>query len=218
MADKIQESVLKGAQEANKEFGQDPAGRKLLSDKRLGRTVLEKFEETERLKEEAVRDPLTGAYSRNHFEKVAKDMLRENKPFAVIFTDIDGFKEYNDRYGHPVGDAALKHLVAVVDNVIKVARVEGKEDLLVRWAGDEFLMLLRNVRELPQAVAIAERVGKQVKNSTFGGANGEKLKMTISQGVTVVKEGENLETLVNRADQALYDAKRTGRNKIATQR
>lgn len=213
MADQITEKVLKAAHKANQELGKTEEGRKSLSSDIVGEPVLNKYLEVEDLSEENIRDTLTGAFNRRYLESVVGGLLKEKKLFAFMMCDLDNFSEYNDEYGHDIGDAALKGFVVTVDDAIKVGRPQGKEDFLARWGGEEFAVVLRNINDVGKALEIGERIRQKVESSFFSGGNGKKLKMTVSLGVTLSSPEDNVESITKRADIALYNAKKGGRNR-----
>lgn len=154
----------------------------------------------EELNHHATHDPLTGALNRRAFallaEKQVAQAARTGRPLAVLMMDLDHFKRINDTLGHSGGDATLCRFVAVAGDVLRA------EDVLCRFGGEEFVALLPHA-EAAQAVAAAERLRLAF---TATGA-------TVSIGVASLRPGEDLEDLLRRADAALYDAKRAGRNR-----
>jgi len=167
-----------------------------------------------RLEEMATTDKLTGACNRRefdrHFEMVTYLYKRQKTPFSVVLFDIDGFKEINDRFGHMAGDGVLQQIVRLAGGHIR------HNDLVVRWGGDEFLLLVRN--ELPQAWQVAERLRQQVRGGDllagFGAESGAG-EVTISCGVVSYEAGETLDRLMLRVDAALYQAKARGKDQTA---
>lgn len=154
----------------------------------------------EELNHHATHDPLTGALNRRAFallaEKQVAQAARTGRPLAVLMMDLDHFKRINDTLGHSGGDATLCRFVAVAGDVLRA------EDVLCRFGGEEFVALLPHA-EAAQAVAAAERLRLAF---TATGA-------TVSIGVASLRPGEDLEDLLRRADAALYDAKRAGRDR-----
>ena len=158
------------------------------------------YEETKRV---SLYDPLTGLANRRMMdimlEKNFARAVRLVKPLSAIMLDIDYFKEYNDRRGHNAGDNLLVSLAAIL---LKETR---KIDLVVRYGGEEFLVLLPDTK-IARAGEVAERMRKKVENS---------LEITLSLGVaTYYKDMKTEEDLVFQADKALYQAKRNGRNRV----
>jgi diguanylate cyclase (GGDEF)-like protein len=156
-------------------------------------------------------DFLTGVYNRRHFEGLARVELarcqRYVRPLSVLMIDIDHFKAVNDAYGHAAGDLVLK-------NVVAICRAEKRDpDLLARVGGEEFAMMLPETTEAA-AAQFAERLRREVAG-TMPTVYGEKLGVTISIGVagaTIRTLG--VEALLRCADRALYEAKRSGRDRV----
>lgn len=124
---------------------------------------------------------------------------------SVIFFDIDHFKKVNDTYGHEAGDIVLQDVAQAIKTSVRSG------DTVARWGGEEMLASLLGATEA-DAADKAEAIRKKVAGLVFPGVPG--LKVTISSGVATHEEGEDLKTLVKRADQSLYKAKETGRNKV----
>lgn len=153
----------------------------------------------------ATTDPLTGAFNRRHFEnrvdaEVARAQ-RDGKPLSLMIFDIDHFKKVNDRFGHRVGDEVLVELTQLAQEHAR------DNDVLARWGGEEFIMLLPDCDAL-EAHQAAEKLRQTISNHHFDVVG----QLTCSFGVAQALPGEPLQTWVNRADAALYGAKDTGRN------
>ena len=158
-------------------------------------------------------DALTGAFSRLYFTNTATEMLKkcieENEDFSVIYYDVDFFKKVNDNYGHGVGDEVLKIAVARAKNTLK------KDTVLARYGGEEFIIVLP-YNSLENAEKTAWRIQHTITESPF--TIGElSLNITISFGVASKKDTDtidDLDVIIDRADQALYKAKNSGRNTV----
>ena len=159
---------------------------------------------TEELRTLAMTDPLTGAFNRRHFtEELQRETNRSDRyavPFSLIMLDIDHFKNVNDRFGHETGDRVLKGLVELIRRRIRTS------DLLARWGGEEFMILLINMT-LPQAVAEAGNFLERLRACPFP----EIGLMTASFGVTQHRYQESVDELLIRVDDLMYRAKRGGR-------
>jgi diguanylate cyclase (GGDEF)-like protein/PAS domain S-box-containing protein len=167
-----------------------------------GRKVAE-----EELKRLATTDKLTGAYNRIKFQEIIdreiERVKRHNQPLSMIIFDIDHFKAVNDSYGHSAGDCALMTIADIVrENIRKI-------DYFVRWGGEEF-MIISSETNLDDAYALAERIRGIIENYTFEAVG----KITVSFGVTEFKENDTENSFVKRADDAMYLAKRKGRNLV----
>ena len=165
--------------------------------------------EAERL---ATIDPLTGAYNRRTFHEIAERELararRAGQPLSMVLIDLDHFREVNEKHGHVVGDEVLARFADLVRDSLR------KEDMLVRFGGDQFLILLPEVPG-PGAVVVAGRVRRRVSEETLNAA-GRRFTLTVSLGVAArLDEGpESVEGLLARATSALDLAKERGRNRV----
>jgi diguanylate cyclase (GGDEF)-like protein/PAS domain S-box-containing protein len=159
------------------------------------------------LKRLAAIDYLTGVFNRTTFKELIEREIeraqRYNKPLSMIMFDIDHFKKVNDTYGHSVGDYVLKTLAKIVREAIR------KIDYLVRWGGEEFLIILPE-NNLDKAQTLAERIRQIIEHYTFDNVG----KVTVSLGVAEFKEGDTEDTLINNSDSAMLKAKRKGRNRV----
>jgi len=160
-------------------------------------------------KELASTDALTGVRNRRYFEETAERELQScikgGRNFSVIMTDIDHFKSVNDRYGHGVGDEALKIFAARISHALK------QGTLLARYGGEEFVIVLPGANR-EEALKTAWRLNKTIQDSPFR-ADGLEINVTASFGVAAkTAECNTLLEIVNNADKALYQAKKSGRN------
>jgi diguanylate cyclase (GGDEF)-like protein len=160
-------------------------------------------------------DFLTGIYNRREFETLARAELarcqRYMRPLSVLLIDVDHFKAVNDRYGHAAGDGVLK-------NVVAIYRAEKREsDVLARLGGEEFIMMLPETT-LSAAAQFAERLRRRVEHGSPA-VYGESISVTVSIGLAGASIGASgIEELLRRADEALYEAKALGRNRVAISR
>jgi diguanylate cyclase (GGDEF)-like protein len=166
------------------------------------------------LKYLAITDPLTGLANRRHFSQRLEEELhrarRLNKPLAVIYIDIDHFKSVNDSLGHTAGDQALRHLGDICHQTLRDI------DFIARVGGEEFIAIIID-SDLAQAVAAAERLRAAMADSPVILNEGTSTTVTISLGVAALAASDlHGEGLLRRADQALYAAKRNGRNRVET--
>lgn len=154
-------------------------------------------------------DKLTGVYNRKHFEEALLFLLDnarlDKTEFAVIMFDIDDFKGVNDKYGHQTGDEVLVKLTTEVNKCI------GKSDIVGRYGGEEFILLLPNSSK-EKAINMAEKIRSNVEAAKI---LGDKRKITISIGIAMSSnEALNSQEIIERADQALYKAKNEGKNRF----
>jgi diguanylate cyclase (GGDEF)-like protein len=155
-------------------------------------------------------DELTKAFNRRSLvARLGEELSRSQRtrvPFSVAMLDLDNFKGVNDRYGHAAGDEVLKAFAAVAQATMR------KTDVFGRYGGEEFMMILTASAEAASASAL-ERVCAAVAAHDWA-AVAPGLKLTISAGLAEYRAGEAVEQLINRADAALYRAKRAGRNRV----
>lgn len=153
-------------------------------------------------------DKLTQIYNRFKLDEILENLISKSldsgTPCSVILLDIDHFKEINDTYGHPVGDEVLKEFALRLKNC-----VTNEEEAAGRWGGEEFLFIAFQSSQ-KEVEDLAEKIRKSISEENFG----ENIKLTCSIGVASYKSGEDAHSLLNRVDQALYEAKRSGRNKV----
>lgn len=171
-------------------------------------------ERTLELKMLAITDPLTGVYNRGHFFALAKQILieakRMNFPLSVAIIDIDHFKNVNDRFGHVVGDYALKQATAAMQAQIR------QMDVLGRYGGEEFVIALPTANP-EEALQIGQRIVTAVQELRMNHED-HVFGITISCGIASYNyENENLENILVRADKALYAAKESGRNRVVVE-
>ncbi len=173
--------------------------------------ISQRKREEERLREEAVTDPLTGITNRRMFEYKLQEHINSSvngdNVFSIIFFDIDRFKSLNDTYGHLVGDRGLCHLTRVCEKSLR------RNDTLARLGGDEFALILPDTNK-KSATRIGERIRESIEKIPFK-VNGERYSMTISAGIAT--NGGQLTTparITEAADVALYEAKKRGRNRV----
>ncbi len=160
----------------------------------------------EQLEQAASTDRLTGAWNRRRFEEAALPELalaqRRRDPLSLLMFDLDHFKRVNDTFGHGAGDAVLVGLVKAIRRHLRAS------DSLIRWGGEEFLVMVPATR-LEGAMALAEKMRTAVAAIEFPGIG----QVTLSLGVAQYAPGESLAAWIERADQALYGAKSAGRNR-----
>ena len=160
----------------------------------------------------AVTDDMTGLYNRRYFDRHLGVMLSkahdQERDMALMILDIDHFKSVNDTYGHDVGDAVIKEFA------VRLKRNIRGVDLACRFGGEEFVVLMPDT-DFRQAEMVAERVRQAISDRVFEVNAGRPLAVTVSAGVTLNETvADTPETLIKRADVALYRAKRGGRNRV----
>jgi len=152
-------------------------------------------------------DSLTNLYNRYYFMSSLSDHIRHvhrhESSSALLMIDIDFFKQVNDEYGHSVGDKILQQFAQILAKVLREA------DVAARWGGEEFVILLPKTSK-EESVVLATRLIKAVEEYTFE----SQIKLTISIGASQYKQDDTIESWIERADSALYQAKDEGRNRI----
>lgn len=164
--------------------------------------------EKQLLEELAARDPLTGLPNRRGIKVFLKNALSDfhdkQTPFCLMIIDFDHFKEINDTLGHDMGDKVLVEASTVMQDTVR------ERDVVARWGGEEFLLLTQQ-SSLSGALKVAEKIKESV-NLALSEKTGIDITLTI--GVAQISPGESIDACIKRADLALYDGKRTGRNKV----
>ncbi|MFL6635529.1 MAG: diguanylate cyclase [Massilia sp.] len=162
----------------------------------------------------AEHDHLTGAWSRRAFfgraERVLADVMRAGGALSLLIFDVDHFKAINDTHGHAVGDRVLADLVARTGAVLR-------DDACARVGGEEFAVLLPH-KDADAAVHLADELRRILERAAVDGTGGAAVRYTVSVGVATLDHGESLASLLQRADAALYAAKRGGRNRVVDAR
>jgi len=168
---------------------------------------------SEILRRLATTDPLTGAYNRRHFmELMAREQRRAdryNATFSILMIDIDHFKRVNDTFGHQVGDQAIQAMADACKRVVRPT------DLVARYGGEEFIVTLTHTDQ-PGALRVAERLRESVAEISVPTDKGA-LTFTISIGLSTYVKKSTIDKVIGRADQALYKAKESGRNRVCVE-
>jgi two-component system, cell cycle response regulator len=160
---------------------------------------------------QALVDGLTGLANRRHGEEVlAAEIARAERfggPVALVLADLDGFKDVNDRHGHPTGDMALREFAEVLRETVRDV------DLVSRWGGEEFVLVLPGT-DGGGATQLAERVRRTLRERSLFGPDGTPLVLTASFGVSFFPDASSPDELITQADRALYEAKRGGKDRV----
>lgn len=158
-------------------------------------------------------DPLTGAGNRSALNEALKHEInlavRNETPLSVVIFDFDNFKQLNDGYGHQCGDLVLKEITREVKNLIR------KTDQLFRYGGEEFVLLL-NSTSLTCATEVANKIRERIANTVIKFQQ-EEISISASMGAATLQEGDAIDTLINRADHAMFRAKDQGRNRVCAE-
>ncbi|BAF70639.1 GGDEF domain-containing protein [Nitratiruptor sp. SB155-2] len=156
---------------------------------------------------EAVHDPLTNLYNRNALKKEIKLLEEASLPYSVIIIDIDDFKKINDTFGHIAGDKVLRELGEIFHTYVR------KDSKVYRYGGEEFLIILLHT-DIDGAKKLAQRLKEVISHHTIVLDDGTNIIVTASFGIAQKKGDESFERVLKRADQALYKAKRDGKNRV----
>jgi diguanylate cyclase (GGDEF)-like protein len=174
--------------------------------------LLREVEDARRsLQQQAWRDELTGLLNRRRFAELAQRELqlarRSNQPLALAMVDIDDFKFVNDRHGHAAGDEVLRAVSRAAASALRAT------DLSARWGGEEFALLLPGTTGAA-ALAVLARTSQGVRSLEVALEGGAHVSCTVSVGVATLQPGEAFDTLVSRADRAMYAAKLAGKDRV----
>ncbi|MAD41554.1 MAG: hypothetical protein CL623_04095, partial [Arcobacter sp.] len=172
--------------------------------------VTELKEKSNLLEYQASHDNLTGLFNRNKFNtlfgKEIRRGLRYNNHLSLVLLDIDFFKVVNDTHGHQIGDQVLKEIASIIMQDVR------EHDTAVRWGGEEFLILLPET-DLEGAKIVAEKIRNSISEKPL---TNKKLNITASFGITIMNDKDTEESIIARTDEALYEAKENGRDKVVS--
>ena len=159
----------------------------------------------------ADRDPLTSGWNIRYFEKVAasraQECIKNGQNFSLLLIDADKFKKINEKYGHKLGDKVLIKLAEICRNSVR------EDDVVARYGGEEFIIFLNNTNT-HTAARVAERLRQSIEDDFIKNEN-ETIKFTVSIGVVSSEKTASIELLLRQVDDAMYQAKRNGRNQVA---
>ena len=152
------------------------------------------------------RDPLTGVYNRRKFDRDLELIIamseRTKKGTSLLMIDIDHFKKYNDEHGHQKGDQVLREVTQCIEKSLR----DYDKTHIYRYGGEEFVVIIPDISN-EHAFDVGDRIRRNVKTAS---------SVSVSVGISHYKENsDNLQSLIDNADKALYEAKRTGRNRVA---
>ncbi len=175
--------------------------------------ITELRQKFERTRHEALTDPLTGLSNRRGFDAALLEIRKESEVnkqnMALVIIDIDHFKAVNDKFGHTTGDEVLRYVAATLREVVR------GNDITTRYGGEEFAIILPET-DLEGAHTVANNIRKRICRAPIGRKASQEIigTITISAGVGQLKHQEEISTLIERTDAALYDAKNQGRNRV----
>lgn len=209
----IHQSILWGMVNASHEFAKNLLV--VLSERvrSHNRVIADSYGELRKFERHATTDALTGLGNRHSMEesfpREISRCTKDDNPIALIMIDVDNFKDFNDKFGHIAGDRALSAVAHILKTQFR------PRDVLIRYGGDEFAVLLPGVNR-EQAVIIADRVRQSVSGSTSDGSDSLiQIPVRISMGIAELESRSTLDTLIRAADAALYRAKRAGRDAVS---
>jgi diguanylate cyclase (GGDEF)-like protein/PAS domain S-box-containing protein len=180
----------------------------IFSDNREHLAALERVKLLENL---AFLDPLTGLANRRYVEQFLEarfnEFTRFHWPFGVIMADVDFFKSINDTFGHEIGDQILKMVAATLAQNCR------SFDLVGRWGGEEFLLIICHLAAAETLTEVAQRLRRLVEHSWIQ-VNEDKIRVTLSMGASMARLGDTMQSIIHRADILLYRSKAAGRNQV----
>lgn len=183
--------------------------KRVLNERRLNQERLQMLDELKKL---SITDGLTQLFNSRYFYTQLKGEIERSNRYghklSLLLLDIDNFKEYNDTYGHLEGDKVLVRIGRIIISCLR------KMDTAYRYGGEEFTVILPGTHG-EEARTVAERLRSAVAAEAFPGGRNLGLKITISIGVTQYRQTEEISCFVQRADQAMYQSKQAGRNKVS---
>lgn len=183
----------------------------VISFNRNTRLFIENRQELRELQRASITDPLTGVGNRKYIESRLSELIAEfettSRGAGLLFIDVDHFKRFNDLYGHMTGDDVLRLIAKTILYMVRTT------DMVGRWGGEEFVVILYDVPDQESLQAVAEKLRAQVQYSRLD-LKGFSLEVTISIGGTVLQPGDTQESFVQRADSLLYASKQSGRNRV----
>jgi len=200
---------------------QETVRKKQEQDKRQMDDLAEQIDilnlELKKARTKGMMDDLTKAYNRGAFDNYLRKIVDQNtikrSPFSLLMIDIDDFKKINDDYGHPIGDRVLVALVKKCNELIR------EQDFLARYGGEEFAIVLPGA-SLRNAVKKAQRLRKAIAGTHYTPDKEEKgqaISITVSIGVSSFAKNDSASTVIERADRSLYQAKKTGKNRVVSE-
>lgn len=178
----------------------------------LGLRIKDVQIEAEQLAQLSITDSLTGLFNQRYFHEKTRALVVDASvsgegAWACAMVDIDHFKQFNDCYGHLLGDKVLKRLGQIIRSNVR------QQDMAFRVGGEEFALLLKT-DALAEALKVVDRIRCSFEESKITSESGDVLNCSLSAGVTLLKQQDSFECFVDRADQALYSAKSAGRNRV----
>lgn len=161
------------------------------------------------LEHQSMHDALTGLPNLRFFHERMRDLKYRGVPLAIVMMDVDSFKNYNDTHGHPAGDEVLKTIGRLMKEAAR------PDDIVARYGGEEFILCFTGVEDEAEAFVLADALRERIESHDFYGAESQPTgRLTVSLGVGISEPVKPIDELIERADQALYQSKRSGRNQV----
>lgn len=161
------------------------------------------------LEHQSMHDALTGLPNLRFFHERVRDLKYRGVPLAIVMMDVDSFKNYNDTHGHPAGDEVLKTIGRLMKEAAR------PDDIVARYGGEEFILCFTGVEDEAEAFVLADALRERIESHDFYGAESQPIgRLTVSLGVGISEPVKPIDELIERADQALYQSKRSGRNQV----
>lgn len=161
------------------------------------------------LEHQSMHDALTGLPNLRFFHERVRDLKYRGVPLAIVMMDVDSFKNYNDTHGHPAGDEVLKTIGRLMKEAAR------PNDIIARYGGEEFILCFTDVEDEVEAFVLADALRERIESHDFYGAESQPTgRLTVSLGVGISEPVKPIDELIERADQALYQSKRSGRNQV----
>ena len=161
------------------------------------------------LEHQSMHDALTGLPNLRFFHERVRDLKYRGVPLAIVMMDVDSFKNYNDTHGHPAGDEVLKTIGRLMKEAAR------PDDIVARYGGEEFILCFTGVDDEAEAFVLADALRERIESHDFYGAESQPTgRLTVSLGVGISEPVKPIDELIERADQALYQSKRSGRNQV----
>ncbi len=205
------ERLMTGAKEM------EQSNKKLEARLTVSRQEIEQLQQNiETVRTEALTDPLTTLANRKYFDvelaKAVAEAKERSEPLTLLMCDVDHFKAFNDKFGHVTGDQVLRLVATSVKQNVK------GRDIAARYGGEEFAVVLPKTA-MPQAITVADQIRHAVMTKELmKRSSGERLgRVTISIGIALLRVADTTQSLIERADECLYTAKRNGRNRVISE-
>ncbi|AUD14436.1 MULTISPECIES: diguanylate cyclase [unclassified Planococcus (in: firmicutes)] len=162
------------------------------------------------LEHDSTQDALTGLPNLRFFHEQVRELKYRGVPMAIVMMDVDHFKNYNDTHGHPAGDAVLRSIGRLMEESARPG------DVIARYGGEEFILCFTNVSSVERSFELADALRERIEGYAFYGADQQPGGcLTVSLGAALAETEQPLDELIEQADRALYESKKSGRNQVS---